>query len=103
MLEHDRWHFFATPPAIYPAFHEPIGYLRREEDMIKPHSLVSQPPLVLIIPKRPERPSANLWLPSGPNRMDLSKRISPINHVCRGVPPVLAIHGDADDVVTLMR
>ena len=39
------------------------------------------------------------WLGSQPNRMDLARRLSPISHVRRGLPPVITLHGDADDVV----
>ncbi len=46
-----------------------------------------------------KRDYAEQWLPPGPNRLDLAKRFSPINYVRKDVPPVLAIHGDADDTV----
>lgn len=39
------------------------------------------------------------WVPEQPGRMDLARRLSPITYVRKGLPPVLAIHGDADKVV----
>jgi acetyl esterase/lipase len=46
-----------------------------------------------------QRPYALAWLPEQPNRMELARRLSPISYVRKGLPPVLAIHGDADSVV----
>jgi len=45
------------------------------------------------------RPWAQAWIPEQPGRMELARRLSPINYVRKGLPPVLAIHGDADPVV----
>lgn len=39
------------------------------------------------------------WIPPGPQQMVLAKRLSPLTYVRKDVPPVLVIHGDADDVV----
>jgi acetyl esterase/lipase len=39
------------------------------------------------------------WLGSAPDREDLAKRLSPLSYVRPGVPPVLTIHGDADQIV----
>ena len=39
------------------------------------------------------------WLGSQPNRMELARRLSPISHVRRGLPPVITVHGDADSTV----
>ncbi len=39
------------------------------------------------------------WFGSMPNRMELAKELSPINHIHAGLPPVLTIHGDADPLV----
>jgi acetyl esterase/lipase len=39
------------------------------------------------------------WIGTGPRRDDLARRISPINYVRDGLPPILTIHGDADRVV----
>jgi acetyl esterase/lipase len=46
-----------------------------------------------------QRPYAVAWIPEQPERMDLARRLSPMTYVRRGLPPVLAIHGDADTVV----
>ncbi|HTB19680.1 MAG TPA: alpha/beta hydrolase, partial [Bryobacteraceae bacterium] len=52
-----------------------------------------------------QRPYAVAWIPDQPDdsakiaRMDLARRLSPITYVRKGLPPVLAIHGDADAVV----
>ena len=39
------------------------------------------------------------WIPEQPNRMELARRISPMTYVRKGLPPILALHGDADPVV----
>ena len=39
------------------------------------------------------------WLGSQPNRMELARRLSPISHVRRGLPPVITVHGAADSTV----
>ena len=39
------------------------------------------------------------WLGSAPNRAEIAKRVSPMTYVRPGLPPVLAIHGDADPTV----
>jgi len=39
------------------------------------------------------------WLGSLPNRDDLARRVSPLNYVRSGLPPILSIQGDADPIV----
>ena len=40
------------------------------------------------------------WIPERqPGRMELARRISPMTYVRKGLPPILALHGDADPVV----
>jgi acetyl esterase/lipase len=39
------------------------------------------------------------WFGGMPDRMEIAKRVSPLTHVRAGLPPVLSIHGDADNVV----
>lgn len=39
------------------------------------------------------------WLGSLENRYDIAKRVSPLNYVRAGLPPILTIHGDADPTV----
>jgi len=39
------------------------------------------------------------WLGSAPNREELARRVSPLTYVVAGLPPVLTIHGDADQIV----
>jgi acetyl esterase/lipase len=39
------------------------------------------------------------WLGSAPNRQEIAKRLSPLEYVRAGMPPVLMIHGDADPTV----
>ncbi|MDQ3806407.1 MAG: alpha/beta hydrolase [Acidobacteriota bacterium] len=39
------------------------------------------------------------WFGSINNREELARQVSPVNHVRAGLPPVLTIHGDADDIV----
>jgi len=46
-----------------------------------------------------QRPYAVAWIPEQPNRMELARRLSPITYVRKRLPPILALHGDADSVV----
>lgn len=46
-----------------------------------------------------ERDYATRWVPAGPERTELARRVSPITYVRRDLPPVLTLHGDADPVV----
>jgi acetyl esterase/lipase len=39
------------------------------------------------------------WFGSMNNREELARQVSPVSHVRAGLPPILTIHGDADDVV----
>lgn len=39
------------------------------------------------------------WLGSAPDRETIAARVSPLNYVRAGLPPVLTIHGDADPSV----
>lgn len=45
------------------------------------------------------REYAAQWIPEQPNRMELARRMSPMTYVRKGLPPILALHGDADPVV----
>lgn len=45
------------------------------------------------------RPWAANWLGSIPQRMEIAKKISPINYIRKGIPPIITIHGDKDPVV----
>ena len=38
------------------------------------------------------------WLGSQANSKELARRLSPINHVKPGLPPIISIHGDQDDI-----
>ena len=42
---------------------------------------------------------AEEWLGTQANRVEIAKRTSPLTYVSRNSPPVISIHGDADDVV----
>lgn len=42
---------------------------------------------------------AERWFGSLPNRLGLAKRLSPLNYVRSGLPPILTIQGDADEYV----
>ena len=46
----------ATHPSINATIHQLSRQLRREQKMIKSHSLVSQPSLTLVVPECPEGP-----------------------------------------------
>jgi dipeptidyl aminopeptidase/acylaminoacyl peptidase len=39
------------------------------------------------------------WVAEGNGRMDLARRVSPIEYVRKDVPPILTIHGTADATV----
>jgi acetyl esterase/lipase len=39
------------------------------------------------------------WFGSLPNRMEIAKRVSPINYIRPGLPPILTVHGDSDTTV----
>jgi len=39
------------------------------------------------------------WLASMPNREEIARRVSPLQYVRPGLPPIMAIHGDADPTV----
>jgi len=39
------------------------------------------------------------WFGSMPNRDELARRLSPLQNVRPGAPPIITIHGDADDLV----
>ncbi len=42
---------------------------------------------------------AVMWMGSQKNAAEIAKRVSPLTYVRAGLPPVLTIHGDKDDVV----
>ena len=39
------------------------------------------------------------WLGSLPNRDEVARRVSPLTYVRPGLPPILTIHGDSDQLV----
>ena len=45
------------------------------------------------------KPYAVAWLASMPNREEIARRVSPLTYVREGLPPILAIQGDADPTV----
>lgn len=45
------------------------------------------------------QPSVRKWLRTASDPKDLARRLSPISHVRAGLPPVLTLHGDADQVI----
>ena len=46
-----------------------------------------------------ERKYAVTWLPEQDRRLSLATRVSPMTYVRKGLPPILTIHGDADQTV----
>ena len=42
---------------------------------------------------------AAMWMGSMPNAAEVAKSVSPLTYVRAGLPPVITIHGDKDDVV----
>jgi dipeptidyl aminopeptidase/acylaminoacyl peptidase len=39
------------------------------------------------------------WMGSLPNRDEVARRVSPLTYVRAGLPPILTIHGDMDQLV----
>ena len=39
------------------------------------------------------------WLGSDPNRIEIAKKVSPLNYVRKSVPPIITIHGEKDSAV----
>lgn len=48
---------------------------------------------------RPEAEGARAWLPAGTGGVEMSRVVSPINYVRKGLPPVKSIHGTEDPTV----
>lgn len=42
---------------------------------------------------------AVMWMGSQPNAAEIAKNVSPLTYIRAGLPPILTIHGDKDDVV----
>lgn len=42
---------------------------------------------------------AVMWMGSQPNAAEIAKSVSPLTYVREGLPPIITIHGDKDDVV----
>jgi dipeptidyl aminopeptidase/acylaminoacyl peptidase len=40
-----------------------------------------------------------MWMGSRQNAEEIARRVSPLTYVRAGLPPILTIHGDKDDVV----
>lgn len=45
------------------------------------------------------RDYAAQWIPEQANRLELAHQMSPMTYVRKGLPPILALHGDADPLV----
>ena len=45
------------------------------------------------------RDYAVTWVPDEPGRLELARRVSPMTYVRRDLPPILTVHGDADETV----
>ncbi|MGH7450826.1 MAG: prolyl oligopeptidase family serine peptidase, partial [bacterium] len=39
------------------------------------------------------------WFGSMSNRQELARQVSPLSYVRAGLPPIITIHGDGDDIV----
>ncbi len=40
-----------------------------------------------------------MWMGALPNASEVAKSVSPLTYVRQGLPPIITIHGDKDDVV----
>ena len=47
----------------------------------------------------PKRDYAISWMGAQPNYQEIARRVSPMTYVRAGMPPIIAIHGDADPIV----
>jgi dipeptidyl aminopeptidase/acylaminoacyl peptidase len=45
------------------------------------------------------RKYAATWLPDQQGRLEIARKLSPITYVRKDVPPILTIHGNADETV----
>jgi acetyl esterase/lipase len=45
------------------------------------------------------RQYAVTWVPDEPGRLELARRVSPMTYVRKDLPPILTVHGDADETV----
>ena len=52
-----------------------------------------------VLSGRNEQSYAVAWMGSTIDRFEIAARVSPLTHVRTGLPPILTIHGDADQVV----
>lgn len=48
---------------------------------------------------RNKRDYAVQWIPTGQDSWDIARRVSPVAYIRRDVPPILTIHGNADETV----
>ena len=39
------------------------------------------------------------WIPSGPQQNEIARKVSPLTYISANLPPILSIHGDADQIV----
>ena len=46
---------------------------------------------------------AAMWMGAMPNAGDVAKSVSPLTYVRAGLPPIITIHGDKDDVVPYVQ
>lgn len=46
-----------------------------------------------------KRPFAVSWVGDSPDKAEIARRVSPLEYVRAGLPPVMMIHGDSDPVV----
>lgn len=46
-----------------------------------------------------EGPRTSGWLPTGPDRAEIARRVSPVSYVRRDGPAILTIHGEKDPLV----
>lgn len=46
---------------------------------------------------------AAMWMGSMTNAADTAKRVSPLSYIRPGLPPIITIHGDKDDVVPYIQ
>ena len=68
------------------------------EPLPRPAAMVSLSGITDVVELQ-DTPNGVAWLPRGPERTEIARQVSPVTYVRAGLPPILTIHGDADQAV----
>ena len=64
--------------------------------VVSVHGITDVPDWVSMLNKRG---STIAWLPEQAGRLELARKVSPMTYVRAGLPPILTLHGDSDELV----